>query len=119
MFLFLLIPVILAKENWKCFDWPSHRNFTRDSSLYQECNKQCGWISSCTPCRIINTDLYSCMDTQSEIDTYVYSCGDLNKQHSCIIEQGIMFWFIMASCFILIVCFVGVLIYCAIRDWSK
>lgn len=79
-------------EGWRCFNWPNHQNFTKNSDLYNECNDQCGWVSSCTPCRILNSDLYSCLDTRSNIDNYLYACGDLDKQYSCIIKQNTIIW---------------------------
>jgi len=119
MLLLLILATVLAKEDWRCFDWPTHRNFTKESHLYQECNKECGWISSCTPCRILKTDLYTCLDTQSNIDTYKYACGDLQKQFTCIMDQGIWFWFIMAGGFCLIVSFVGIVFHFLLKCWSK
>lgn len=118
MFIFFFT-CVMAVENWKCFNWKTHQNFTKDSSLYQDCNKECGWVSSCIPCRIIDTDLYSCLDTQSNIDTYKYACGDLEKQFSCIVNQGIQFWFVMFFGFVMLILYVSIIFYISIRCWTQ
>lgn len=123
MLLLLLVTILIfpsyAEEDWRCFNWPGHRNFTRVSPLFDECNRECKWFTTCTPCRILGTDLYSCLDTDSNIDSYKYACGDLKKQYSCLMRQSEYFWGILAGAFCLIVSCLSGLFYYLLHKKTK